>query len=148
MIRWIAMFGATGLIWFEIGGIVLVLLKPFIGSAIVLLVSSIGIGWGIQQLIGYYWFYERPWVSHPTHWSFIQTSPYSKSFPSDHAAIAFIGVGVSFIWIPHIFIPVIVCALCIAVSRVWVGVHRTIDVLSGATLGLLLVSFIHGLFGL
>lgn len=58
-----------------------------------------------------------------------------KSFPSEHAAISFSFVGVFFN--SYIFIPVLLFALFISYSRLYVKAHYPRDVIAGAIIGLL-----------
>jgi len=58
-----------------------------------------------------------------------------KSFPSDHAAMAFaIAVSVWFAW-PRLGRWMIAVAALVAVGRVYVGVHYPGDIIAGAALG-------------
>ncbi|MCL6638804.1 MAG: phosphatase PAP2 family protein [Firmicutes bacterium] len=63
--------------------------------------------------------------------------PHSYSFPSGHAAAAFAVWLVVARKIPPLSLPVVVLAAAIAFSRVYVGVHYPLDVLTGGVLGLL-----------
>jgi len=117
-------------------------------AAIILFTSGIAIAWGIQQLIGYRWFHARPWVVNASVQPTIHPSQYSKSFPSDHAAISFATATVSFLWFPRYAVIFLALALVIALSRVLVGVHRFVDVITGAFVGTGVVLFIHRVMSL
>ncbi|KIV55844.1 undecaprenyl-diphosphatase [Aneurinibacillus migulanus] len=68
-----------------------------------------------------------------------------NSFPSDHT-ILFFSVCISF-WLVRkkgewlwLMLP-----LCVAISRIWVGVHYPIDVITGALLGVISALFVYWL---
>lgn len=64
-------------------------------------------------------------------------TPGDPSMPSGHALVAFAVAGVVGAMHPRLRIPAFVVAALIAFSRVYLGVHYPLDVLAGATLGLL-----------
>jgi len=60
----------------------------------------------------------------------------AKSFPSDHAAIAFaVAMSIWFAW-PRLGRWALAAAAIVALGRVYVGVHYPMDVLVGALLGM------------
>ena len=59
------------------------------------------------------------------------------SFPSGHAAAAFVLLGTVGVFYSHMFLPFLLLAILIAFSRIYVGVHYPSDVLAGALLGIL-----------
>lgn len=62
--------------------------------------------------------------------------PGDPSFPSGHATSAFAAAGVVAALHPRLRAPVLVLAALIALSRVYLGVHFSTDVIAGAALGL------------
>ncbi len=65
----------------------------------------------------------------------LAASPDRFSFPSGHTAAAF-GVAVAFAGEPHGIAPAaLLLAVCIALSRVYLGAHYPLDVGAGAALG-------------
>jgi undecaprenyl-diphosphatase len=99
---------------------------------------------GISGLIAHFFYRDRPFITH----SVIQLikHPANASFPSDHATGAF--VIATAIWLFRrkdgsiwLFL-----AACIALSRVWTGVHYPTDVIAGACLGMLSAFVVHQIF--
>jgi len=88
-----------------------------------------------NQVIALIHFRPRPFVTFPDIVPLIGTSASFKSFPSDHAAIAFaLAVSVSLVrprWGPVL----IGAASLVALGRVFVGVHYPLDILVGAVCG-------------
>ena len=64
--------------------------------------------------------------------------PSSSSFPSGHATTAFAAAAVIAILCPRLAKPAFALAALVALSRVYLGVHFTLDVLVGAALGTLI----------
>ena len=60
----------------------------------------------------------------------------TPSFPSAHATIAF-AFSTLFLYDPALFAIAIVMAICVALSRVAVGVHYLSDILAGSVVGLI-----------
>lgn len=71
--------------------------------------------------------------------------PGSFSFPSGHAANAFASSIVIARKVSRLARPVLLLAVIIAFSRVYVGVHYPLDILGGALLGALCARFVLGL---
>ena len=64
-------------------------------------------------------------------------APYDRySFPSGHAAAAFVLLGTVGVFYSLLFLPLLFLALLICFSRIYVGVHYPSDVLAGALLGI------------
>jgi membrane-associated phospholipid phosphatase len=66
--------------------------------------------------------------------------PHSGSFPSGHSATAFACATVLAWYDRRLAVPAFVLAAAIAWSRVYVGVHWSLDVLGGAVVGVLLAT--------
>jgi undecaprenyl-diphosphatase len=96
-------------------------------------------------LISLFFFRARPFASLPEASLLINPPLTAKSFPSDHAAIAF-ALAVSVLLIRRRWGLLLLFAACaVAVGRILVGVHYPLDVLVGAILGAawaLVVAFI------
>jgi undecaprenyl-diphosphatase len=71
------------------------------------------------------------------HVSRIVALPHSSSFPSGHATSSFACAVVIGALVPRLRGAVLILAVLIAYSRLYVGVHYPLDVLAGAGLGLL-----------
>lgn len=68
----------------------------------------------------------------------------TKSFPSGHAANAFAGAyALARLW-PAATVPLWALAILVAFSRIYVGVHYPLDVVSGALVGLACGIFVVG----
>lgn len=88
-----------------------------------------------NALIALSFFRTRPYVALDRVHALIGPPLTPKSFPSDHAAIAFaIAVSVWFAW-PRLGGWMVAAAALVAASRVYVGVHYPGDVIVGAALG-------------
>ncbi len=84
--------------------------------------------------VSLWWYRPRPFLFGITE-EFARVSAGSKSFPSDHASIAFF---FAYLLVAHkrSWWPAYILALLVAVSRVAVGVHYPSDVLAGAAVGM------------
>jgi undecaprenyl-diphosphatase len=106
--------------------------------------TSACVALGMNGIISHFFYRNRPFMTHPV----IQLikHPANASFPSDHAAGAFvIAMAIWFfrrkggrVWL--------FLAACIALSRVWTGVHYPTDVIAGAFIGMISAWGIHQLF--
>lgn len=89
---------------------------------------------------------ERPVWKLPDQEQLIHRPKY-YSFPSGHTSASFCVVAVSFFRCqPIVVLPIFVCAVLIATSRVYLRVHYLSDVLVGMVLGLLCGSASVSLF--
>lgn len=87
-----------------------------------------------NALVSLWWFRLRPFVEAGAV-PLIDISPLTKSFPSDHAAIAFY---VAYLLVRHEPLRwyTYLLAVVVALGRVLVGVHYPLDVFAGAVVGL------------
>ncbi len=135
-------FFAVYVIWLMVLGYVLALHYCSIKGKLhdfFLTVLVIGILYVISFIIGYLLFEPRPYTIGLTN-LLINEPMTAKSFPSDHAAIAFV-LALGFWRLDKRWWPMLLVALLVAIARVAAGVHYLYDVAAGAILGIL-VSFI------
>jgi len=75
----------------------------------------------------------------------LSTTPESASFPSGEAIIAFFVWSIDAVKSKKLAIPTLIFACLIAYSRVYVGVHYPLDVISGALIGILIGTILLGI---
>lgn len=92
------------------------------------------LGWGLARVIGLFLYRSRPYIIHEVN-KLIEQLFTDKSFPSDHATIAFAIAWTIFLHSHKLGAWFLVSAVLIALGRVYVGVHYPSDVLAGALLG-------------
>lgn len=69
------------------------------------------------------------------------------SFPSGHTASSFVVAVVLYLELPKKYgIPALILAVCISISRLYLGVHYPTDVLAGAVTGSLIAVAVHKYF--
>lgn len=97
--------------------------------------SAALLGLAVNALIAYGYFRTRPFAA--LHFTpLIDKSVLEKSFPSDHAVVAWALATVLFLYDKKSGYFSIVAAFLISVGRVLAGVHYVSDVLVGAGIGL------------
>jgi undecaprenyl-diphosphatase len=143
----LAIFLAAHLIWFmflAVAAFWIFSLKRRALAAVSAAVSA-ALAWLLNQGIGLIYFQPRPFADHADIHALIVKSSLEKSFPSDHAALAFaLAVSVTLVnrrwgaWL-------IAAAILVAVGRVIVGVHYPSDVLAGCLVGCLVAYAVHRL---
>ncbi|NME97617.1 phosphatase PAP2 family protein [Aneurinibacillus aneurinilyticus] len=126
-----------GLFWFLIV-IVLLLIRQRVGGLrpAATLFAGIGIGGVIEYAMKFAIMRPRPpaveeQVIHLTH------MPISSSFPSGHAVSSFVSMYVLYRLFPKSIRWTLPCALIMAYSRIYVGVHYPLDVIGGAIIGII-----------
>jgi len=106
--------------------------------------------WGGNALIGWLWFRARPLDAVSGVQALIDAPLTAKSFPSDHATIAF-AVAFSVFFADRSWgWPFLALAALVSLGRVIVGVHYPSDVVAGCLLGFFwaaLVRWIDGRWG-
>lgn len=90
----------------------------------------IGGAFMLSQLIGLIYFRDRPFVSYPILHQLI-TVYSDKSFPSDHATVAFALALAVFLVDRGLSILFFILAFLIGLGRVIAGVHYPLDILGG-----------------
>ena len=142
----IGVFCASILIWIEAAAVIVFFVQDrrrswaFAGAAV-----SGAVAWLASEGIGLLYFRPRPFAELAAARTLIDKSPLDKSFPSDHASIAFaIAFAVYFAdrrWGGVL----LVLAAVIALARVFVGVHYFSDVVAGCFLGFICAFIVHRL---
>lgn len=104
---------------------------------------SMGLATSCGAVLGHFFYRDRPFVAH----SVIQLIKHAEnaSFPSDHAMGAFAIATTFWLYKRKSGIAWLILAGCIALSRVWTGVHYPLDVIAGAVIGAAAALVIHQL---
>ncbi|MBI4280700.1 phosphatase PAP2 family protein [Candidatus Uhrbacteria bacterium] len=143
VLDWAGRFFASGLLW----AMMFVLLILFARRsrpaeerhefATVLVAGLAGLGAFVTNtIISWLYFRPRPFVAFPDVHLLIAKDAAEKSFPSDHAAIAFalaLAVFLAHRKLGYLFLAL---ATLVALGRVFVGVHFPSDALAGAVVGI------------
>ncbi|GIN84944.1 undecaprenyl-diphosphatase [Heyndrickxia sporothermodurans] len=98
----------------------------------------------LGKIAGQFYSHNQPFAVLP-HVNKLVEHAVDNSFPSDHS-IVFFSICIS-IWLVRkkewwLWIPL---AICVAISRVWVGVHYPVDIATGALIGILSSLFVYWL---
>lgn len=140
-------FLATYLIWLEFAAIsaffLLEIRRRYLafGSAAV----SAGVACLISEAIGRFWFRPRPFAELAGVHELVPKFMTDKSFPSDHATVAFALAMSVFLVNRRWGILMFVIAFLVSVGRVLVGVHYPSDIMTGALLGCVAAYILHRL---
>jgi membrane-associated phospholipid phosphatase len=107
---------------------------PLAGTAgtIAVLLGSVLSG-GIKELVDR----SRPAAADPDVTA-IGGLPDTPSFPSGHATTAFAAAAAVGLFYPRLRLPLFAVAALVGLSRIYLGVHYTLDVIAGAALGIVL----------
>lgn len=108
---------------------------------VLLAAATVLIALGINQIIGTFYFHERPFAAHAV--TLLVHRSTDPSFPSDHSTGAF-ALALAMLWQNRKLGRVMIgMAILMAFSRVFVGVHYTFDVLGGSLTALLGMTIIR-----
>jgi undecaprenyl-diphosphatase len=77
---------------------------------------------------------ERPPARYPEPDPLVPV-PNDASFPSGHAATSFAAATILAFAFPRLALPLLVLALAVGFSRIYVGVHYPLDIAGGALIG-------------
>ena len=103
-----------------------------------LAIASGTLGYLVSQVIGLINFRPRPFAFLSGVNLLISKSPMSKSFPSDHATLAFaLALSLYFSGEKKLGIIFTVLAFLVGLGRIFVGVHFPLDITAGTLLGIL-----------
>lgn len=136
--------GEDGLIWLLVA-LILYICGPKTRRASFLMLFAVFISFALgEEVLKYIFQRPRPFLSLEGV-NLLVAPPGSFSFPSGHTANAFAASLVIARKIPRLAWLVLLLAVVIAFSRVYVGVHYPLDLLGGALLGALCAKFVLGL---
>ena len=108
---------------------------------------SMSVSYLSNACLGLIHFRARPFMTHEVH-QLISGVWTTKSFPSDHSALAFAMATSLFLFDHKLGIGALVVAFFIAISRVFVGVHYPSDILVGSLIGIFWsIFFYHKMTG-
>lgn len=131
-------FLASGLIWVLFAFVLYQSGRPATRQAKIIFLARVGlavlIGLGVNALIAYFYWRARPFTVLGFD-ALISKSPLDKSFPSDHAVVAWAAATVAFLYNKTSGYLVITAAILIGLGRVLAGVHYVSDVLVGGGIG-------------
>lgn len=113
-------------------------------SIFTLAVASGALGALVSQIIGLVNFRPRPFVFLEGVNQLITKLPTSKSFPSDHATLAFaLAASVYLSGEKKLGLVLFILAFLVGAGRIFVGVHFPLDIAAGALLGILSALAVH-----
>lgn len=105
------------------------------------------VSWTVNQMISFAVWRARPFAAYPDAiLSFVDKSPLTKSFPSDHAAVAMSLAVVIYLWSPRAGMWFMLLAVLIGIARIFAGIHYPSDIIAGLFIGALVGYGIHKLF--
>lgn len=138
----LGVFASSGLIWLMMLALLVVFAlrgrvreqRHELATVAIVFIATVG-AYVTNVLISLIHFRPRPFVTLADVHLLIAKSAEEKSFPSDHATLAFV-IGAS-VFFAHrkLGIVFLIAAICVAVGRVFVGVHYPSDILAGAIIG-------------
>lgn len=99
------------------------------------LIFAASVSYGFNIIISNLYFRSRPFVANDVV-QLINKSVTEKSFPSDHAALAFAFAATIYFVNRRMGAILLILAGLVAIGRVLVGVHFPFDVIGGAFVGL------------
>lgn len=101
--------------------------------ALIASLVSVIISFGVNQLIGFFYFRPRPFVAQSV--NLLLSHSADSSFPSDHAAVGFAIAMSIFLENKAWGLFLIILASAISLARVWCGLHYPLDIICGAMIG-------------
>lgn len=132
----VAVFCAEPLVWLMLAWYVFAFVVVKRGWIREFLAVALGAGmvYLTNAAVSLWWYRPRPFLFDVTE-RLVRVSAGSKSFPSDHASIAFF---FAYLLVAHrrSWWPAYILASLVALGRVGVGVHYPSDVLAGAAVGM------------
>lgn len=134
---WLVIFLAGWLVWIEAAAVLLLLKRlPSLARRQLLLAAATAVilALFVNTAISVFYFRLRPFAA-LDFLPQILVSPLSKSFPSDHAAVAFALAAVVFRRNAKIGRWLLLAAALVAFGRVLAGVHYLFDIAAGALVG-------------
>lgn len=128
--------GTFGIVWLVLGAAIAVHVRRpwiFVGVVTAVLVADLA-SRGLKEAV------DRARPEQALGVDTLVRTPDNSSFPSSHAATSFAAAIVLAVAVPRRAPFALALAACIAFSRLYVGVHFPLDVLAGATLGVLVAT--------
>ncbi|MFA6131774.1 MAG: phosphatase PAP2 family protein [Patescibacteria group bacterium] len=135
---WLAVFGATKLIWLLAAA---VFLWSLVTGRIVPVLLSVAFTWILQLAIAYLFNRHRPFQQNHEKplMNLLWRTP---SFPSGHTSLSCGMAAAVFAYDPLLGSLFFILAALIAFCRIAVGVHYVSDIIGGAVLGITVATFV------
>ena len=141
----IGIFLADYAVYALVAGLLLFLLRKKVRLVLAALSSALIARFGVVELIRLLHPRPRPFIQGDIHLLINRVN--QLSFPSAHAAFVFGLAVVVYLHNKKMGILFLISAFLISLSRIYVGVHWPMDVLSGALVGVLSAIIINKIYG-